>query len=96
MAENERKALESGFAVVKIYTEHLAIVGKIRVLRRDAESGNLLGFINQPGIRFLPVQDATVLSTRDKKPLAKKTLILLNKAQIEWILPIKEPEFRPR
>lgn len=86
--------MERGYAVVKIYTKKLAIVGKILVTEKEFRRGRLSDFLNRDDIQFVPIHDAHVFSIDTKKPLSSKTFILLNKSQIEWLIPIKEPDYK--
>ncbi len=90
--EEKSDKMVQGFAVAKIYTRTLTIVGKVMVTATTLGNLRLAHFLNLEEVQFVLVQDATVLSVRDKKPVAKKTSILLNKSQITWVIPIKEPE----
>ncbi|MBN2054212.1 hypothetical protein JW905_04780 [bacterium] len=85
--------MERGFAVVKIYTEKLAIVGKILVTEKEFRRGRLSDYLNRSDIQFVPIHDAHVFSMDTKKPISSKVFVLLNKNEIQWLIPIKEPEY---
>ena len=82
---------QRGHAVVKIYTPKFAIVGKILVTEREYQRGRLSDYLNRPELVFIPVHDAHIFSLKTKKALQTNTFILLNKRQVDWIIPVREP-----
>ncbi len=86
--------LERGFAVVKIYTEQFAIVGKILLVEREYNRGRLSDYMNRADMKFVPLHEAYVFSLRTKKAVSSKSFMLLNKNAISLIIPAREPEDR--
>lgn len=82
---------ESAFAVVKIFTRDVAIVGKVLIMEKEFHKGRLSDYLNREDVLFIPIHGAHVFSLDSKTPLEKDAFVLLNKNSIEWVIPIKEP-----
>ncbi len=78
-------------AVIKIYTREYAIVGKIMISVDESNNQRLSDYLNRPDVDFIPIHEAHVFSLDTKKPISSKVFILLNKREIKWLVPIKEP-----
>lgn len=85
--------IERGYAVVKVYTERWAVVGKILVTEKEFRRGRLSDYLNRDDVTFIPIHDAHVFSRDNHKPVSRKVFILLNKTRIDWLIPIKEPDY---
>ncbi|MCD6326213.1 hypothetical protein J7M28_01470 [bacterium] len=91
-ADEMAKQFERRDAHIKIFTSQFKIVGKILVPAEGAQT-RLTDTLNAPGKVFLPITEAEVTSLKTGKVIqsGENTFVVVNRDDIQVILPISEP-----
>ena len=77
-------------AIVKIYTTHFKIIGNV-LIPAEGTSTRLTDLLNIKERNFIPITNAKVMSLSSGRVVDSECFVVVNKADIKVIIPIKEP-----
>ncbi|MBU1627494.1 hypothetical protein KKB18_09020 [bacterium] len=77
-------------AIVKIYTSQFKIIGNI-LIPAEGSSTRLTDLMNIKDRGFIPITNARVMSLTSGKVIDSDCFVVINKSEINIIVPIKEP-----
>jgi hypothetical protein len=77
-------------AVVKIYTSQFKIIGNV-LIPAEGSATRLTDLLNFKDRGFIPITNAKVMSLTSGRIIDSDCFVVVNKAEITLIVPIKEP-----